>query len=615
MINKYDSNKILFSFSILILFMFLPSIIISVGRDSDSVKTNRSQFSPDIDFPSVFPLTNEDKEWIKDNLIRMTTREKCAQMIMPWVLGKNYVGDSLGLARIIYLVKGLKVGGLIFSGGDVLNEASDIYNAQAIADIPLLISSDFESGPGMRLSDGTEFPDNMALAATGDSNLAFKMGQAVSEESKTIGIFQNLAPDIDINNNPDNPIIGIRAYSDDKKIVAEFGNSFIRGSLTERVITTAKHFPGHGSTTIDSHLDLPTVLGDSTYLMSHEIYPFVQAIKSGVQAIMVGHLYVPGLEKQPGVPATLSKPIVTNLLRNKLDFNGLIMTDAMNMQAITKYYSVAEATILAVKAGNDIILMPPDEGIAINAMVTAVQSGEIDIQRINDSVIRILAAKRWLKLQNNRVGDFDKIRDLINSEKNLSLAEQIADRSITLVKNTRRIIPLKTNKYHNVLSVVFSFGIPQDSAVVFQTLVKESFKKFNTFILNYRTARKEYNKVLNIARRADLILVPYFIRPPSDASSEILLKKFHSIIKKLLAAKAPTILISFGDPYLLSRYPQSKTYISAFSDAAVSQESMIKALTGKINITGKLPISLVGTHYRAGYGIIISKPNAPSIKN
>jgi beta-N-acetylhexosaminidase len=595
--------------------MFLPSIIIGVGSDSGSVNTNRSQFSPDIHYPSVFPLTDEDKAWIKDNLIRMTTREKCAQMIMPWVLGKNYADDSLGLERFNYLVRDLKVGGLIFSGGDVLNEASDIYNVQAMADIPLLISADFESGPGMRLSDGTEFPDNMALAATGDSNLAFEMGKAVSEESKTIGIFQNLAPDIDINNNPNNPVIGIRAYSDDKKIVAEFGNSFIRGSLTERVITTAKHFPGHGNTTVDSHLDLPTVSGDSTYLMNNEIYPFKQAIINGVQAIMVGHLYVPGLEKQPGVPATLSRSIVTNILRNRLDFNGLIMTDAMNMQSITKYYSVAEATILAVKAGNDIILMPPDEDIAINALVAAVQSGDIDIQRINESIVRILAAKRWLRLQSYRFADFEKIRKLIGSEKNPGLAENIADRSITLIKNTRRMIPLKTDKYHNVLSVVFSFGIPQDSVVVFQTLVKKSFKKSNTFIFNYRTGRKEYNKVLRIARRADLILVPYFIRPPSDTSSEKLLKRYHAIINKLLAARAPTILISFGDPYLLSRYLQSKTYISAFSDAAVSQESLIKALTGKINITGKLPISIIGTPYRIGYGIFISKQNTPSIKN
>jgi beta-N-acetylhexosaminidase len=216
MINNYYSNKILFGFSILVFFVFLPSII-NLVQDSSSIKTNYSQFSPDIDYSSVFPLTDADKEWIKDNLVRMTTREKCAQMIMPWVLGKNYADDSLGLERINYLVRDLKVGGLIFSGGDVLNEASDIYNAQAIADIPLLISADFESGPGMRLSDGTEFPDNMALAATEDSNLAFEMGKAVSEESRTIGIYQNLAPDIDINNNPDNPVIGIRAYSDDKK--------------------------------------------------------------------------------------------------------------------------------------------------------------------------------------------------------------------------------------------------------------------------------------------------------------------------------------------------------------------------------------------------------------
>ena len=226
-------------------------------------------------------------------------------------------------------------------------------------------------------------------------------------------------------------------------MVAEFGNAFIRGSLAERVLTTAKHFPGQGNTIVDSHIDLPVVEGDSLHLMNNEIYPFIQAINVGIQSIMIGHLYVPGLDKQKNVPATLSKPIVNDLLKNKLGFDGLIITDAMNMQAVTKYYSVAEATIMAVKAGNDILLMPPDEEIAINALVSAVQSGEINIKRINESVTKILAAKRWLKLQDNRFTNVDNIFENIATKSNLKLAQEIADKSITLIKNIRKIIPLK----------------------------------------------------------------------------------------------------------------------------------------------------------------------------
>ena len=574
-----------------------------------SYKIHKDKLGPrqSIKYPSVFPLNDEDKEWIESSLVRMTTWEKCAQMIMPWTLGKNYADDSLGLARLAHLVKDLKVGGLIFSDGDVLNEAIDINKMQALADVPLLISADFESGLGMRLIDGTNFPNNMALAAAGDPELALKMGEVVAKESKAIGVYQNLAPVIDINNNSDNPVIGTRSYSENKKIVAGYGNAFIKGTFVERVLSTAKHFPGQGNTVVDSHVDLPVVTGDSVYLINNEVYPFVKAINIGVQSIMIGHLYVPGLEKRPGVPATLSKSIVTDLLKNRLGFDGLIITDAMNMRAVTKYYSVAEAAIMAVKAGNDMLLMPPDEEIAINALVSAVQSGEIDINRINESVIKILAAKRWLKLWENRFTNVDKISDNIATEQNLKFAEKIADKSITLVRNTRKVIPLKTGKYHNVLSVAFSYGLPEDSALVFQNLVKENFSKSNTFIFNHKTSRREFDNVLRVARRADLILVPYFMRPTSDNSSEKIFKKFRRIINKLLVARAPTIMISFGDPYLLSRYTRSKTYLSAFSDVSVSQKSMMKALTGKIDITGRLPVSLPNTKYKIGFGIMSKK--------
>jgi len=258
---------------------------------------------------------------------------------------------------------------------------------------------------------------------------------------------------------------------------------------------------------------------------------------------------------------------------------------------------------LAVKAGNDILLMPPDEEIVVTTLTNSVQSGEIDIQRINDSVRKILAAKRWLKLQDNRFVNIDEINEHIGTTQNKKLAQKIADNSITLVKNTRKVIPLHSEKYKNVLSVAFSFGIKEDSSLVFHQLLQDEFKSVTTFILNNQSKPVDYNRVLRKARSADLIILPYFMRPVSDDASTKLFKRFENAINKMLVARAPTILISFGDPYLLSRFRNSKTYLSAFSDVPVSQKAMFKAVTGKIEINGKLPVSLPNTFYKTGYGI------------
>lgn len=603
MAKQSSSNNILFNFCILIVFAFFPSGIRNISGDSYSEHIFQSENINKIEYPSVFPLTEEDKEWIENQLIKMTTGEKCAQMIVPWQLSNDYTDDTLALNRMVHLYKDLKVGGVIISTGDAINAAININKLQAMSEIPLLVSADFETGLGYRLSDGTNFPFNMALVAAGNINSAFEMGRIVAIESKAIGVFQNYAPDVDINNNSDNPIIGTRSYSEDKITVAKFANELIDGAKSERFISTVKHFPGHGNTTGDSHLELPVVNGDTTHLLNNELYPFIKTIENGVQAVMVGHLYVPAYEQEKGLPSSLSKAIVTGLLKNKLGFDGLVITDALNMQAVTKYYSVAESALLAVKAGNDILLMPPDEDIVINTIVNAVQSGEIDIKRINTSVRKILAAKRWLQIQDNRFVNIDKINEHIGTSQNKKLAQMIADNSITLVKNSRNIIPIHQGKYKNVLSIAFSFGIKEDSSIVFHQLLKNEFNGAATFILNNQSKPNYFNKILHKARSADLILLPYFMRPASDDASNKLFKKFANAINKMLVARAPTLLISFGDPYLLSRFRNSKTYLSAFSDVPVSQKAMIKALLGEIEINGKLPVSLPKTFYKAGYGI------------
>lgn len=575
-------------------FFYLSMIIPSHKKKSKNIRTY---------YPEVFHLNNTDKEWVENELKSMTTKEKVAQMIMPWVMGNDHSLDTLETVRIRQLITELKVGGFAYFQGDINNERKDIIDMQALSKIPLLIASDFENGLGMRLTDGNTFPYNLAVAATGDTSLAYNMGKAIAREARAIGVQQNFAPVADINDNPENPVIGIRSFSSNKYIVSKFVNAFIDGASVGGVISTAKHFPGHGNTKIDSHIELPKIDKSKRYLYKNELFPFIKAIKRGVQSIMIGHLNFPALQKDTLLPASLSHEVVTNLLKNKLGFKGIIITDAMRMKALTKYYSVAEAALMAVNAGNDIILMPPDPEVVITAISNSVFSNEISIERINESVRKILSAKRWIDKTKPKWDIFQNGNSYIPHQK---LAQKIADKSITLVKNKRHIIPIKTRKYRRVASIVFSYGIDRDSVLTFNKLISNKFGSVKTIVLNKRSRRRQYSKAYSYARKAQLIFLPYFMRAQSDEGTQKLYKKYLKFIKKILRLRAPSVLIDFGNPYILSPLPQTKTYLSAYNDVEVSQISAVKAILGKIPIKGTLPISIPKTKYKFGYGLKIN---------
>ena len=554
-------------------------------------------------YPSVFDLTKEDKNWIEDTIADLSLHEKCAQLVMPWVLGNFMSADSAEYKRLIKLVKDLKVGGLIFFSGDILNQAMLTNKMQALADIPLLVAADFERGLGMRLKDGLEFPYAMALAATGDLTLAFKLGKAIAEEARAIGVHQNYAPVADINNHPENPIINIRAFSEDKKIASDFCSAFIKGTTSARVLTTAKHFPGHGNTHIDSHLAMPVINGKKKYLLENELVPFEASIKAGVHSVMVGHLGVPGLEKSSKVTATLSKNVITNLLKKELRFDGLVVTDAMNMDSVTKNFSAAEAAVMAFKAGNDLILFPPDEEIAINAIHSAVERKEIKEVRINESVRKLLSAKRWLQIEENRYPILSEIPKTVGSKKHFALAKTIAEKSITMVKNENSVIPIDKSKYETIFCITITEGFGNESEELFQSLIQEKFPESMRALVHEQTNDDYYEEILQSAKKADLIALPSFIKVKAYQGTVSLSKKHETFIHKLLNMKVPTVLISFGNPYLLSLFPKLNAYLCAYGDTKVSQQAMIKAIVGEIDIQGKLPISIPGTEFKVGHGI------------
>lgn len=552
-------------------------------------------------YPSVFDLSNEDKIWIEDTIESISLPEKCAQLVMPWVLGNYMSADSPDYKRLERIVKDLKVGGLIFFSGDILNQAMLTNKMQALADVPLLVASDFERGLGMRLKDGLEFPYSMALAATDDITLAFKLGKTIAEEARAIGVHQNYAPVADLNDNPLNPIINIRAFSEDKRITSDFCSAFIKGTISERVLTTAKHFPGHGNTHIDSHLDIPLISGNKNYLLENELVPFKTSIKAGVHSIMVGHLAVPGIEKNPKITATLSKKLITEILIEKMKFDGLIMTDAMNMDSVCKNFSAADASVRAFKAGNDLILFPPDEEIAINALCDAVKQKVISEERLHYSLRKLLAAKRWLKIEENRFNDLNEIPKVVGAKKHFVLAERIAERSITLVKNDSQLIPLK--KQNNIFWITITEGLGNESEQYFQSQVHEKFPNSRQALVHEQTNDKYYDKILEAIDETKLAVLASFVRVKAYHGTISLSKQHEEFIKKILEKCGNTILISFGNPYLLSQFSKVDTYICGYGDTKATQIAMLKALSGEIIISGKLPISIPNTKYKVGYGI------------
>ncbi len=595
--KKRITNKILIGIIIFLAILLSPAQITSLEMI----------FISDAMYPSVFNLTEKDKEWIETKLSEMTLYEKCAQMIMPAVYRNMFVPGSDDYKKIAVLVKEQKVGGLILYQGELVEQAKFINDMQRIADIPLLIASDFERGLGTRIDDATEFPHAMALGSANNVTYAYEMGKAISIESRLLGVHWNFAPVADINNNPLNPIINIRAFSENKYEVAKFIKAFINGAKEERTLTTVKHFPGHGNTTIDSHRDLPRINGSKEFLLTNELYPFIKAIESKVHSVMVGHLDVPSLEPIKGIPATLSISIVDHLLKKELGFDGLIITDAMIMEAITKYYSTEEAIILAVNAGNDVILTPPDDETAITALSLAIYSGKISINRIDESVRKILAAKRWLRIEQNRYSDIERIKQSVTIKGHKNLAKEIAENSITLLKNDDNLLPLNLKEYKNINCVTLTDGMGSEKANYFQNIFEYRVGEINSALLTKKSNRAEYNKLLKEVKDSDLIILSTFLDVKTYQGPINLAAEQTDFIASVLRSGVPTVLISFKNPYLLYLFPEASTYLNSFSHSRVSQRAMLRAILGEIDIKGTLPITIPQTEISFRNGIELQK--------
>lgn len=592
-------------------------------------------------------LSRTEEQWVKRTLASLTLEEKIGQMFLVDGNAVFMNRESDDYKRLVHLITESKVGGVIWFRSDVWATAVMNNRLQQMAKVPLLVASDLEMGMGMRLDNTPWWPPNMAVAATGDPKYARLQGQATALQARAIGINWLLAPVVDVNNNPQNPVINVRSYGEDPRTVAAFATAFVQGAQEAGILTCAKHFPGHGDTATDSHIGLPIVDVDKQRLDLIELIPFREVIAGRIGSVMSAHIAMPKIDPEPAAsvrelseneklkteflsvpaqeslsvtrPATLSPKIVKGILRDEMEFNGLIVTDAMNMAGIAARYDAAESSVLAVKAGMDVIEKCPDIDAGIRGIKEAVKRGEITEARINESVERILHAKVALGLINQRTVSLDEVDRSVSNPASLKLAQEIADHSITLVRDEKNLFPLKGRKGR---PLIFNVTFAEDDAgfntTPFLNELMQRDMLAGSITIDQRANEFDVKRLLaklDEERRAgkfDVVVFSIIVRARSGKGSVALPSTGARLADELTKRDLPMVVISFGNPYLLTEIPKTKTYLAAYSPFPFSQSAAVHALAGEINIGGTLPVSLPGLHPR-GHGIKV-RANAETKK-
>jgi beta-N-acetylhexosaminidase len=552
-----------------------------------------------------------ETRWVNQTLSRMTLEQKVGQLIGIRCNGRFFNREDSSLRALQNFVVKRHVGSLILFGGNVYETAFLTNALQSLASVPLLIASDFERGAGGQVDGATAFPPLMALGAIDSEETAYAMGRITALEGRAMGVHLTYAPVMDVNINPDNPIINTRSVGENPAQVGRLGKAFIRGCQDNGLLATAKHFPGHGDTEVDSHIALAAILGDRERLERVELAPFRQAIDAGVHAVMVSHLAVPALDPVPHTPATLSPAIVTGLLRGRLGFQGLIVSDAMEMGGITTLYPAGEAAVKAVQAGIDLILLPADADQAIDALIQAVRAGAISRQRLDESVRRILTSKAGLGLHKNKLVDPASLDERVAAKESVATALKAFENAVTLVKNDGPVLPLAGDG--RKLAVFMLSSDPGDYFVG-RPMAQEIAKRLKNpedgmfFYAEAFTGQEYIDEALAKAKSADTVIVGLFSRVTSGKGSADISPGHVQAVKKLVQAGAKVVAVSFGSPYFLRHFPEVRGYVCAYRQSAEAQAAAVKALFGEIEVRGKLPVSLPDLYPR-GRGLTLSPKN------
>ncbi len=554
------------------------------------------------------------RSWMRS----LSLRDKVAQLVIMPILGEPVNTRSAAYRKYQHFVHDLHVGGIIVTGntqnGSVRNAepyamAAMLNRLQKLAKLPLLVGADFERGASMRVNSTTLWPYSMAFAAAHDLEGVGYEGAETARDARAMGVNWLFAPVSDVNNNPDNPIINIRSFGEDPKVVSSFVEAYIKGAHSDTknpVLVTAKHFPGHGDTAQDSHLGLARLDASRERIESVELEPFRAAISSGVDAIMTAHLAVPALEPE-NEPATVSFNVLTGVLRGELNFRGIVITDAMDMQGLAAMFDTAEASVRAIQAGSDVLLMPRRAEDAINGVVAAVLSGRITRQRLEESVARVLAAKVRLGLNRKRIVNLEDIADVVGSPEAEERAQQVADRAVTLVKDDKDSLPLRHPD--NTCLFALTEGRRSQQGQRLLEEVKKRAPKMTTVLMDPSMSKADLDDAAAKSVGCGQIVVAAYVSVSAYRGNVALTGNYPDFLNALIAGHAPVTLVSLGNPYLVRSFPKAAAYLTTFSPTPSSETSLSKALFGEIPISGHLPVTIPGV---AKYGEGIQLPATPT---
>ncbi|HEY6229925.1 MAG TPA: glycoside hydrolase family 3 N-terminal domain-containing protein [Pyrinomonadaceae bacterium] len=620
--KTFSSIRFLIAVALLAVFIVSP-----VAQSNSAARTSGAAYKPYSSKPS-----SEALKWADKELRRMSLDEKIGQLISVGVNATFLNQDSEAFKALRHQVEDNHVGGIILFRGPVYESVMLVNRMQALAKYPLLISADLEAGAGMRFDDTINLPWNMAVGATDNPDYARRQGALTAQEARALGVQQIYAPVADVNNNAANPVINVRSYGEDPAAVGRFVAAFVEGAQSHGVISTAKHFPGHGDTATDSHRGLPEIDVSRERLNAVELVPFQAAVKSGVGSVMTGHIGMPQIDPTAVIPLprdvklkpidtdengevivekgtlpTSLSPAMNGILRHDLRFDGLIVTDAMSMSGLTLYFTQEEASVRALEAGADLLLKPADADAVLRGVREAVQKGRLREERIEQSARKVLAAKYDLGLVKQRITSLDAIDVSVAGREAVALAREIAEHAITLVRNDDKLLPLNSLKAD---ARIFNLAITNGDdrlwiANAFAGAVTRGGHKLETVVLDDRSTDAEVKKAVEQANRADVVFASLYGRVRTGQARSVgLPEPGAKALSALIAGKTKLVGISFGNPYLLQSFPGLRTYLVAYGDMPSLQEAAARAVFGEIDVTGKLPISLPGLYPR-GAGIQI----------
>lgn len=599
----------------------------AIGSSASAAATRRPAVGPAAVPNASSPAAQ--RRWADSVLATLSLEQKVAQMVWVWTLGDFAPVDAGSYTAIENQIRELELGGVIVSVGGPADIATKINALQRVAKLPLLVGADLETGAAFRARGGwflpnaielggaTSFPYQMGIGATRDTMLAYEMGRVTAVEGRAMGIHMAFAPVLDVNNNPKNPVISARSFGEDPTLVAQMGRSLVRGIQQNGMLATGKHFPGHGDTEQNSHLELSRVNVSRARLDSVELVPFQAAIDAGLRGMMTFHGDLPALDTTK-TAATLSKAVMTDLLRNTMKFDGLLVTDALDMNGVLGGITMGEATIRAVEAGNDVLLMPTDAKVSIRAVAEAVRAGRLTEARIDESVRKLLMAKHEFGLNVNRLVNVEEVRAHVGTVANTGPARLAAEKAITLVRDSLGLVPMKLPREARVVSITISGRADLSAGRAFDAELRSQYPRLQSLTLTpevvaeatagaaagqaggYRVTPDptilpaSVENALRIAQGADLVIVSSYIGAATNTANMKPTAGLPELLNGLRAANTKVLLTSFNNPYLQLGLPLTEAHMLAWSPWTMSQRAAARALLGRAPITGKLPITIPG---------------------